>query len=1128
MGWSYSIDNVRECEWCGRKVHVKCYRGELGCAKCCEENIPGYSTNCIALNDSYGSRTTNIAFNPYSKACLINSIGDKIEGTEQNSEYWTELSEFLLRCEYKQHAHVKSSNANELKVFSLNVRSLHKNISHFQEEIDIYRKYDVLSFNETNCSLSKLPNGINDIILDDFYEPILQDPARKSGRGGGLAIYINKRVCSLEQIESFKPKYGDDGDMSGEFQFVKIHNCKGFNRTKLIVNVYRSPSRNVEKFTNILDNVIRSLDRHSRKHTIFTGDFNVDLIKYDRDLPGQNLIAVFEKYGFVQLVSRPTRVTDHSATLIDHVYTNDVTNTVSCHVITLDISDHLATLTTLSLGENIERRGKVKASREQSSQARKFNEASNSDFKNLIEGETWSEVLIQESAELQYEKFCEIYTKHYDEAYPLKKKGPKRINERRNPKPWILPWLEDACARRQRLYHDKIKCPTAATIEAYKKLDKFCNKQIDLAKAKYYKRFFDEHSENSKKQWQMINGLLNRNCKHTNGPIKLKDEHGNILSTHSDVAARFNEYFSNIASNIKTQIDARRTFDPGGFDKFLRSPSNNSIYLRPVTPTEVHNVVNKFKNKATLDTKIGPMKIANNDRKFTNTLAEIINTSFLQGIFPSSLKSARVVPIHKGGCKTEVVNYRPISLLSSFSKIYEKLMHSRVLEFLDSNGSLFESQYGFRPGMSCEHAILNAQNSILHSLNNKQIAVLLLLDYSKAFDVLEHGILLKKLEHYGVRGQALKWFESYLSNRHQFVTINEVDSCPREIQFGVPQGSILGPLLFVIYINDLPNISDLAKFILYADDANIIVTGSTEEEVQVKLLQIASLLIRWVDSNGLALNLKKTHYMIFSNRKVNYSKIDVNIAGTNIERVTEARFLGVIIDEKLTWAKHITAVKTKMARYMGIMYRIKQYLPLKVRLLLYHSFVQSHLNYCSLVWGFAAKSHIEALFCKQKQGVRTIMPGFVNYFYKDGQLPSHTRDNFKEYNILTVHGIIVKNALILMHRIKYFPSTVPISIRNLFPSNMPTYGSSHETCTDWLNDYGSRVYRSSIFYKGPLLAVTDTNTNITSLPSLFSMNIYKSNTKRVLIEQQSSSENLDESWPVFLLNNIPGLRKSCR
>ena len=158
-----------------------------------------------------------------------------------------------------------------------------------------------------------------------------------------------------------------------------------------------------------------------------------------------------------------------------------------------------------------------------------------------------------------------------------------------------------------------------------------------------------------------------------------------------------------------------------------------------------------------------------------------------------------------------------------------------------------------------------------------------------------------------------------------------------------------------------------------------------------------------------------------------------------------------------------------------------------------------------------------------------VMPGFVNYFYKDGQLPSHTRNSFKEYNILTIHGIIVKNALILMHKIKHFPSTVPLSIRNLFPSNIPTYGSNHETCTEWLETYGSLFFRSSIFYKGPLLAVTDTNTNITSLPSLFSINIYKSSAKHVILEQQSSiPSNVDESWPDFLLYNIPGLRRSSR
>ena len=388
-------------------------------------------------------------------------------------------------------------------------------------------------------------------------------------------------------------------------------------------------------------------------------------------------------------------------------------------------------------------------------------------------------------------------------------------------------------------------------------------------------------------------------------------------------------------------------------------------------------------------------------------------------------------------------------------------------------------------------------------------------------------MLLRKLSHYGIRGTTLKWFESYLTNRHQFVTVNGIDSDKKPIRYGVPQGSILGPLLFIIYINDLPCISNLARFILYADDANIIVTGDTVEEVNMKIAQITRLLIAWVDSNGLSLNLKKTHYMVFTRHRIDSEKIDVNIAGTKIKRVTEARFLGVILDEKLTWSKHIAAIKTKMTRYTGIMYKLKSHLPIEIRVQLFHSFVQSYLNYCSLVWGFAAKVHIDSLFSKQKQGIRMVMPGYVNYFYRDGDLPAHTQASFCEHKILTVHGIIVKNALLLMHKMKYFPDTVPNSIKQLFPSSLPSADSTHESCNDWFNTYNSSHYRASIFYKGPMLAITNSNRDITSLPSLFSLNIYKSNAKRILLEQQSI-RNVDNSWPIFLLNNIPGLRRSTR
>ena len=287
------------------------------------------------------------------------------------------------------------------------------------------------------------------------------------------------------------------------------------------------------------------------------------------------------------------------------------------------------------------------------------------------------------------------------------------------------------------------------------------------------------------------------------------------------------------------------------------------MHLNDTDASEVYNIIKSFKNKATRDTKISALKIANDSYVFTNALAGVINRSFQQGLFPRQLKIARVTPIYKDGSKSDVSNYRPISLLSSMSKIYEKLMHTRILNFLESNNSLFDMQYGFRPGRSCEHALLNAQNRLLESLNNRQISVLLLCDFSKAFDMVDHAVLLKKLYHYGIRGTALNWLTSYLSDRKQYVSVKNSDSSTGHIKYGVPQGSILGPLLFIIYINDIPEIACFAKFILYADDANIIIAANTVEEIYDQLLNLITNLVKWVHYNGLALNLKKTKYMIF-------------------------------------------------------------------------------------------------------------------------------------------------------------------------------------------------------------------------------------------------------------------------
>ena len=238
----------------------------------------------------------------------------------------------------------------------------------------------------------------------------------------------------------------------------------------------------------------------------------------------------------------------------------------------------------------------------------------------------------------------------------------------------------------------------------YLKLKRFCKKHIDKAKAEYYKRFFEEHKENSKKQWQVINNLLNRDTKSSKIP-KLIDDSGKVINKPHDMANYFNKYFSNIASDIKSKCPdsvAKRDY----YRCFLHNSVSNSIYLRPVDPSEIHELINKFKNKSTRDTKMSALKIANKFYDFTHAFSKVINKSFAEGHFPDIMKLARVIAVLKGGAKTDVVNYRPISLLSTFSKVFEKVMHFRILEFLESNKSLYDNQFGFRPGRSCEQALI--------------------------------------------------------------------------------------------------------------------------------------------------------------------------------------------------------------------------------------------------------------------------------------------------------------------------------------------------------------------------------------------------------------------------------------
>ena len=265
-------------------------------------------------------------------------------------------------------------------------------------------------------------------------------------------------------------------------------------------------------------------------------------------------------------------------------------------------------------------------------------------------------------------------------------------------------------------------------------------------------------------------------------------------------------------------------------------------------------------------------------------------------------------------------------------------MHVHLTKFLNENKLIFQSQYGFRAGHSCEHALLEAQTKLSAALEKKQIAVLLLIDFSKAFDMVEHGILLSKLEHYGVRGHHLSWFRTYLTNRRQYVHVNNIDSSESLLVHGVPQGSILGPLLFVLYINDLPQINKIANYIFYADDANIIVTADNYLDLKLKLNTVLQQIDSWVLNNGLKLNVKKTNYMVFTNRHNVEKDLNISLNGIKIESTERERFLGVIMDTSMTWKLHINALTSKISRNAGIIFKLKGKVPQSILKNVYNSF----------------------------------------------------------------------------------------------------------------------------------------------------------------------------------------------
>ena len=406
-------------------------------------------------------------------------------------------------------------------------------------------------------------------------------------------------------------------------------------------------------------------------------------------------------------------------------------------------------------------------------------------------------------------------------------------------------------------------------------------------------------------------------------------------------------------------------------------------------------------------------------------LVHIFNLSLSSGSVPDQMKCARVIPLFKSGLTSLFTNYRPVSVLPAFSKILEKLVYNRLVKYLEKYDILSSNQYGFRKNHSTFHALVHLYDKISAAIDSKQIALGLFIDLSKAFDTVNHESLLKKLDFFLIRGLALEWFRSYLSGRLQQVQYNGQTSMPKVIRCGVPQGCILGPLLFLIYINDLCQVSNVLDVILFADDTNIFYSHKDPNFLNTIVNTELDKLSSWFQANRLSINVKKSNFVIFKSAQ-NRQHLDFSffIDNNQIDRVEEVVFLGVILDQNLNWKSHIHNVARKVSKSLGIIYKASFCLNEASLRTLYFSLVYPYLCYCVGVWGYTYPSNLKRVVTLQKRAIRII---------SKSKFDAHTDPLFKELKMLKLDSIIRFHICKLMFLYRH--GLLPESFDNMFPLN---------------------------------------------------------------------------------------------
>lgn len=876
---------------------------------------------------------------------------------------------------------ILSTNNIEFKMLSLNIRSIQKNFEDFSTNLERSGiKFDVIILVECRINETSLIPIISGYTSYRTNKIINQN--------SGVVAYI--RDCWNATVS--EPCFRE-----ADCLIIEIPN------TITIFGIYRSPSfRHIDVFLADLETQLTAYN--NRPRLAIAGDININISSNEENSLSSKYLCLIAEYGLTPTITRPTR--DNAC--LDHIFVKSATHRIGI-VCDASITDHRVVIAGIALHHQ-----------KRSSPKRLVRKYDTDAIKRELSETNWLDVTMADSVDSAVDTFTDKLTTIINENSKMVKISRSKYNL----KSWITPGLMRCMKHRDKLHSRSKKHPNNEILQiSYKRYRNFLTDLLHKLKKQHDEEELKKSEGKPKRLWKVVKEICHLSAANKD-PVDLL----HVPGTHSagESLNTCNKYFATVgrklANNTLNNIK-KHEHELVSNLKSVDTPIQ-SFFMQPTDHLEVDQLISHLQNEKAPGIDGLSNKFIKEIREYiVAPLTDIFNMSFATGTFPSIWKTAVVTPIHKSGPKDAPSNYRPISLLNAFSKLLEKLANKRFITYLESRNLIFSRQFGFRRGKSTEDAVALLTTIVSRELDNNQNCVGVFLDLAKAFDTVSTPILLKKLENVGIRGVALNWFKSYLTGRKQCLRVGQHVSDSHEVEFGVPQGSILGPSLFILYLNDIQSQqTSNAEIICYADDTAIIYHSDTWNNVFSVVEQGLSNVSVWLQNNLLTLNIDKTKFICFHKTRKSappphmQKNLKIHTCTPNDRRTCDCRsiqetnavkYLGVQLDQNLNFKQHISLLSVRVRKLIHIMRQIRDSGSQDTLRTVYYALCQSLLVYCNSCWGGAAKTILIELERAQRSVLKVM-------YRKQFRYP--TTLLYKDSLVLTVRQLYVLKLALAAHR----------------------------------------------------------------------------------------------------------------